>query len=151
METDHGCLTKGSTFFSFRSVIRCEQRNARHQCYNVTWICSFKLYYLLLLSTTIHGWLPNGPVLTDGTLVCVPPWLSHSPLICAHNKSTKNEFAGNTQKGWNPLHPSSCRADLCFMAFFFTFVTGLFKGSLMVQVASRDWREMCDNTIRRSR
>lgn len=40
METDEGCLIKGSTLFSFISVIviRCKQRNARHQYYNGTWI-----------------------------------------------------------------------------------------------------------------
>lgn len=64
-ETDQGCLINGSTLFSFRSVIviRCKQRNARHQYYNGTWICSFKLYYSLLMLTTIHGWPPYGPTL----------------------------------------------------------------------------------------
>lgn len=37
----------------------------------------------------------------------------------------------------------SCgRADLCFMAFFFVFVTDLFKGFLIVQAMRGDQREV---------
>lgn len=90
METDRGCLIKGSSLFFFRSVIviRCKQMNARHQYYNGTWICPFKLYYFLLMLATIHGWPPYETVLPNGTSVCTDPQLAQSPLspsICANN------------------------------------------------------------------
>lgn len=197
METQQGFLRKGSTLFSFRSaiVIRCKQGNSGHQHYNGTCICSFNYIISFHTLTTTQGWPPCGPVPRNGMSAHTAPQLAQSPLspsICAHNKSTKNESAGNTQKELNRLPQpccsagltraksrktflllshqygneytqganalsktagfvqSYCRADLCFMAFFFLFFTGLFKGSLMVQAVRGDWRDACEKTIRRS-
>ena len=116
METDQGCLIKESTLFFLRSVtgIRCKQKNAnRHLYCNGTWIHSFKLYFLLLL-TTIHGWPPYGPILPNGTSMGMASQLALCPLspsTCAHNQSTKPESAGSTKNGLTHLPQPCCSAN----------------------------------------